>query len=283
MTVEKKKKLLIVLIVLFGTVLVLALGYLLFSHGCASSNKKKTENLQSSVAPDLPMGTTNPNGVYEPETDIEETQTGTDVDDTAPPAVVENKVDFATLNKQNPEAYSWIYIPDTQISLPVMQSAKDDNFYLDHDVYKNYSFPGAIFSQSMNKTDYSDRVTVLYGHNMNNGSMFATLHYFRDKNFFDSHKYIYIYTPTRKLTYKVVSAHDYDDKHILNSYNFKDDKVFQEWIDNAQHPQHSLSYNVRDDVQLNMDSKMLVLSTCNNNNIGRYLVQGVLVKDEQTK
>ncbi len=287
MSTKKKKTVLISLIIVFGITLVLAVTYLVLLKGCAFSNKKYIQNLQSSVAPDLPMGTTNPDGVYVVEPDVETYPQGDSGGNggnggyTQQP--VENKVDFATLQQQNPEAYSWIYIPDTQISLPVMQSAEDDNFYLDHDVNKNYSFPGAIYSQSMNKKDYSDRVTVLYGHNMANGSMFANLHYFSDRNFFDTHKYIYIYTPTRKLTYEVVVAQDYDDKHILNSYDFNDDKVFQEWLDNAKNPQYSLTYNVRDEVRLDLNSKMLVLSTCQNNNIGRYIVQGVLIKDEPTQ
>ncbi len=180
----------------------------------------------------------------------------------------------------NPEVYSWIYIPDTSISLPVCQSKEDDNFYLSHDVYKDYSFPGAIYSQSMNKTDYSDRVTVLYGHNMANGSMFGNLHMFSDEDFFNSHPYFYVYTKDRKLTYEVISAHPYDSRHIMYSYDFSKDDVFKSWLDNAQNP-HASFYNTRP-VSLNLNSKILVLSTCANSGDGRYLVQGVLINDEKT-
>ncbi len=127
----------------------------------------------------------------------------------------------------NPDIYSWIYIPDTNVNYPVAQSEEEDNFYLDHDVYKNYSFPGTIYTQSCNSLSYNDRVTVLYGHNMLNGSMFATLYNFSDKTFFDEHPYFYIYTADRKLTYEVVSAFEYDSRHIMNSFDFKDDAVFR--------------------------------------------------------
>ena len=192
----------------------------------------------------------------------------------------DNPVDFEGLMQFNPEVYSWIYIPDTSISLPVCQSKEDDNFYLSHDVYKDYSFPGAIYSQSMNKTDYSDRVTVLYGHNMANGSMFGNLHMFSDEDFFNSHPYFYVYTKDRKLTYEVISAHPYDSRHIMYSYDFSKDDVFKSWLDNAQNP-HASFYNTRP-VSLNLNSKILVLSTCANSGDGRYLVQGVLINDEKT-
>ena len=158
----------------------------------------------------------------------------------------------------------------------------EDNFYLDHDVYKNYSFPGTIYTQSCNSLSYNDRVTVLYGHNMLNGSMFATLYNFSDKTFFDEHPYFYIYTADRKLTYEVVSAFEYDSRHIMNSFDFKDDAVFQDWLDQAKNPR-SLNSNVRDSVNLGLDSKLVVLSTCLNYGDGRYLVQGVLVSDEKTE
>ena len=181
----------------------------------------------------------------------------------------------------NDELYSWIVAPDTQINNPVAQAKMQDNFYIDHDVNKDYSFAGTIYTQLCNSKDYSDRVTVLYGHNMLNGSMFADLHKYRDETFFNDHPYFYIYTKDSKLTYQVVSAFDYDDRHIINSFDFRDDKVFTEWLDELQHP-HTLSANVRDGVKLDTNSKIVVLSTCQNNDEGRYLVTGVLIKTEKT-
>ncbi len=194
----------------------------------------------------------------------------------------ENPIDFASLTKKNDEIYSWIYIPDTNINYPVCQSKTDDNFYLDHDISKNYSYAGAIYSQVCNSTDYSDRVTVLYGHNMADGSMFADLHNYTDINYLKKHENIYIYTDTRKLTYKVVSAFIYDDRHIMNSFNFSDDKVFEEYLDMIKNP-HSLSSCVNDSIELDTNDKIITLSTCLNIGDGRFLLQGVLVNDEQTK
>lgn len=189
-------------------------------------------------------------------------------------------VDFSSLTSQNSDIYSWIYIPDTNVNYPVCQSYVDDNYYLDHDVYGNYSFAGAIYSQVCNNRDFSDRVTVLYGHNMANGSMFATLHRFADSSFFESHDKIYVYTAERKLTYKVVSAFIYDDRHIMNSFDFSNDEQFQSYLDTIQNPR-SVSKNVRSGVELSLSDKIITLSTCLNSGEGRYLVNGVLINDEK--
>lgn len=197
---------------------------------------------------------------------------------------VENPIDFASLRVENPDIYAWIYIPDTNVNYPVLQSPTDDSFYLDHDKDGNYSEAGAIYSQLANSTDFSDPVTVLYGHNMKSGGMFATLHYFENKEFFDSHEEMYIYTDGHIYTYKVIAAYQYDNRHILNSFNFADTAVTQQYFDTVLNP-NSLVMNVREGVQLTAGSdKIVQLSTCTgdaNRLVRRYLVTGVLVSDQQ--
>lgn len=198
---------------------------------------------------------------------------------------VENPIDFASLRVENPDIYAWIYIPDTNVNYPVLQNPTDDSYYLKHDKDGNYSEAGAIYSQLANKTDFSDPVTVLYGHNMNSGGMFATLHYFENKDFFDSHQDMYIYTDGHILTYRVISAYQYDNRHILNSFNFTDKAVVQQYFNTVLSPD-SLVKNVREGVQLSADSdKIVQLSTCTgdaNHLVRRYLVTGELVSDQQT-
>lgn len=198
---------------------------------------------------------------------------------------VENPIDFASLRLENPDIYAWIYIPDTKVNYPVLQSPTDDSFYLNHDKDGNYSEAGAIYSQLANSTDFSDPVTVLYGHNMNSGGMFATLHYFENKEFFDSHQDMYIYTDGHIYTYKVIAAYQYDNRHILNSFNFADTAVTQQYFDSVLSP-NSLVMNVREGVQLTAGSdKIVQLSTCTgdaNRLVRRYLVTGELVSDQQT-
>ncbi len=200
-------------------------------------------------------------------------------------AKVENPIDFASLRLENPDIYAWIYIPDTNVNYPVLQSPTDDSLYLDHDKDGNYSEAGAIYSQLANSTDFSDPVTVLYGHNMNSGGMFATLHYFENKEFFDSHEDMYIYTDGHIYTYRVIAAYQYDNRHILNSFNFADTEVTQQYFDSVLSP-NSLVMNVREGTQLTAGTdKIVQLSTCTgdaNRLVRRYLVTGELVSDQQT-
>lgn len=267
---RKRNKFLIALIILLVAVIIGTLAYIVIKNLNESNERKSLENVAGSYASNIGNETTSA------------AESATEV--TSPSINVkkaDNPIDFGSLQKQNSDIYSWVYIPNTNINYPVLQSHLDDNLYLDHDIYKNYSFSGSIYSQICNKRDYSDMVTVLYGHNMANGSMFATLHRFYDTDFFNKNKYIYVYTPDRKLTYEIVSAFEYDDRHIMNSFDFSDDKVFSDYLDMIENP-HSVSVNKRN-MELTTDDKILVLSTCLNSGDGRYLVQGVLKKDEPTK
>lgn len=87
--------------------------------------------------------------------------------------------------------------------------------------------------------------------------------------------------PNHRLTYKIYAAYVYDDRHILNSFKLSDKKVLKKYFEYTTNP-NSLSKNIRK-VSLDINSKIITLSTCTNGAENtRYLVQGVLIKDEQT-
>ncbi len=211
-----------------------------------SSNARKIENVQSTVLP-------------------------------------KNPINFKTLKKENKDIYAWINIPNTQVDYPIVQAySEDDDFYLDHNIQKNYDINGAIYTEKLNSKDFGDRNTVIYGHNMLDGSMFQNLHKFRDKVFFDKNKYFTIYTEGHILKYEIFAAYKYDDRHILNSFDFENDEVFEEYLKEVQSPR-SLEVNKRQ-VTLTKESRLVTLSTCiGNESSYRYLVQGVLVDDTVTE
>lgn len=218
---------------------------------------------------------------------INETPTDTTVPTTVSEVQqkVENPIDFASLQAANSEIYSYIKIEDTNVDYPIVQSATDDEFYLRHTAEdKSWSASGAVYTESVNTKTFNDRVTVIYGHNGYGDTFFTTLHRFEKEDFFNNHPYFYIYTPEKKLTYQVISAFKYDDRHIMNSFNFADTVQFLEFEQYLSNPSSALK-NVRTqlDKELDEDSKIVVLSTCiTNQKSSRYLVCGVLVKDEQT-
>lgn len=198
-----------------------------------------------------------------------------------------NPIDFTKLQKENEEIFAWIKVPGTKVDYPILQSAQSDEFYLKHrSTDKQYSASGAIFIQSMNNKDLNDRVTLIYGHNGYSGqTFFTTLHNFEDKEFFDKQDKFYIYTPTSKLTYKVVSAFKYDDRHIMNSFDFSNETVFTEFAKMIQNP-NSVKKNVRSyDKGITKNDKIVILSTCftgQSYKNSRYLVCGVLESNEKT-
>ncbi len=194
-------------------------------------------------------------------------------------AVGSSPVDLPALTEINSDVYAWIRIPGTYVDYPIAQSTVEDNYYLHRSIYKRYLFAGMIYSQSVNKTDFSDPVTVIYGHNMRNKTMFGSLHSFEDKDFFEQHDAFYIYTKDRVLTYKIVSAYKYDNRHIMNAFDFTDSETLENYQNYVLNPISTLR-NVREGVSLTEDSKLVVLSTCmGNDKKSRFLVNGVLVSD----
>lgn len=193
-------------------------------------------------------------------------------------------VDFRKYTSVNDEVYAFIKIPGTNIEYPIVQSGIDDNYYLDRDWKRNKSETGSIFTQSANAREFTDPITVVYGHNTYKGDMFSELLKFQNKDFFDKNELFYIFIPGHILVYRVFSAHTYDDRHILNSYDFSAPGVLQSFQQSLLNPD-AMEKNVREGVTLNEWSEVVVLSTCaeaRSNSDVRYLVNGVLIKDVLT-
>lgn len=188
-------------------------------------------------------------------------------------------VDLPALQKINKDVYAWIRIPGTYVDYPVAQSDIDDNYYLHRSIYKTYLFAGMIYTQSCNTKKFDDPVTVIYGHNMRSTTMFTSLMSFRDQKFFKEHEYFYIYTVDRVLTYRIISAYKYDNRHIMNSFDFSNGKVLYNYQQFMLDPKSTVR-NVRDGVTLDDSSKVVVLSTCmEGDKSSRFLVNGVLISD----
>ena len=196
--------------------------------------------------------------------------------------LVENPIDFKPLQETNSEIYAWVRVPNTNIDYPIAQSATDDSFYLHHDIYGKWVYAGTIYTEMQNRKDFSDPHTVVYGHNMSKGYMFQNLNFFQKEDFFNKTREFYIYTPGHILTYTIFAAYQYDDRHILNSFDFTDEQVFADYLESAKNPTFMIR-NVRKEVEVTTKDKIVTLSTCyGNGKKYRYLVQGVLTNDQKT-
>lgn len=251
---EKTRK---VLRVLCAIVLIGCAAYIAFYYGSRAASRKAYDDVKKTAKTDK---------VKKPEAPVEEKKE-------------DIPIDFAALQSQNPDVYAWIQIPDTNVDYPILQSATDDTYYLEHTIDGVEGYPGSIYTESVNSKDFTDFNTVIYGHDMKDGSMFKHLHKFEDMNFLLEHPEVIIYTPEHKYVYRIFAAVEYNDRHIMYSFDFSNNEGRQAFLDSIYNVT-SMTKNIRDDISVGVDDKILTLATC----IGgkpdkRFLVEAVLTNE----
>lgn len=196
-------------------------------------------------------------------------------------SIPEKEVDLADLQTNvNRDIYAWIYIPDSMIDYPVLQHPTDNAYYLNYNLDGSKGYPGCIYTENYNEKDFSDPNTVLYGHNMKNGTMFAGLHKFEDSEYFEEHPYVYIYTAEKLYVYEIFAAYETNNEHILLNNDFTDNYSFRKYLDSI-FAIRDMNSNRRDDMTVTAENHILTLSTCvANQSDRRYLVQGVLLNED---
>lgn len=191
-------------------------------------------------------------------------------------------VDFEALQEMNPDIYAWITIPGTQIDYPVLQSSTDNSYYLNHSAEKKESVSGAIFSENYNSKEFDDYITVLYGHNMKNGTMFRGLHQYTDRGFLQENREIIIYLPDAVLKYEIFAAYLTDDRHILFYYDQGKTEDNRKAFINDILSHRTMESSLDTDAPVDTDSKILTLSTCHKaGKDKRYVVQAYLVEEQR--
>jgi len=115
---------------------------------------------------------------------------------------------------------------------------------------------------------------------MKNGSMFKALHKYKDKKFMEENSQIIIYQEGKILTYKIFAAYTYDSRHLMLSFDFKDENIFQNYLNNVL-TNRSMSSNINVTIPVSSADRIITLSTCNNNDKQRYLVQAVLLSIQE--
>ena len=121
-------------------------------------------------------------------------------------------VDFASLRARYPDVVGYIYSPGTRIQYPIAYTSSTNDYYLNRDLDGNLNVNGSIFIEHLNSPNFSHQNTIIYGHHMKSGLMFADLCKYKDASYYSSHPYMYIYTPTQNYRLDVfagfVCAHD---------------------------------------------------------------------------
>ncbi len=179
-------------------------------------------------------------------------------------------VDFELLIKKNSDIIGWLCCPDTPINYAVVR-AGDNDYYLRRDLDKQYSYSGTLFADFRNKGDFSDKNTIIYGHNMKNASMFGTLINYEEQEYFDKHPEMYLITPDE--TYKIKLIAGIKETSTAELYEgFLKPENTREIINAAISKSTFRSNYVFSD-----DDRFVTLSTCSYDyNEARYIVIGKL-------
>lgn len=195
--------------------------------------------------------------------------------------IPQKNLNWKKLKGINEDIYAWICIPGTQVDYPVLQHPTDDSYYLNYNMNGTRGYPGCIYTERENSKDFTDFDTVVYGHNMRNDTMFASLHDYEDQTFFNNFPYIYVYTQDKELVYEIFAAYQTDDAHILHSNDFSTQDGRVQYLENIVKNSQN-SPQVQDKIQLSVDSHLLTLSTCVSRQADkRFVVQAVLLNEGQ--
>ena len=217
------------------------------------------------------------------------------------PDDVEVPVDFETAQKAWPDAYAYIKIPGaSNMAIRegnfLVQRPGDDDYYLYRDLDGKTNQAGTLYTQaSFNRPDMSDPVTVIYGHNMRNGTMLGGLRNYANAMSFGDDTVVEIYQQGRKMTYRIFAAIPYDDTNIMYYHDFTDEQVFTDFFAALGKAAKDKNYVGTDhmngfcpavgSVHVNSSDlpeagdKVIILSTCVGDDVHRYLMMAKLVED----
>lgn len=186
------------------------------------------------------------------------------------------EIDFGELESINSDVAGWLYmeaLPD--ITYPVVQGT-DNDYYLHHTYKKESVFAGSIFMDTKNAKDFSDQNTIVYGHNMKNGSMFGTLKKYKEPEVMAKSPYFWIITKDEAYKYQIFSVYtasvDGDTYTLIKGPGKETIKYGQSMEDKSEVEFGSYTFRETD--------KIVTLSTCTGDSSTRFVVQGVRVYPE---
>lgn len=165
-------------------------------------------------------------------------------------------VDFTALKEINPDIVGWIYGPDTGISYPVVQGS-DNEYYLHHLLDGTYNKNGTIFVDVQNSPGFADQNTILYGHHMKNGTMFAALEQYREQEYYEQHPVFYLLTPEGNYQLDIFSACVISANDEVYQTQFDEEDSFRLWIN-----RQAARSDVISTVSVGEADRVITLSTC---------------------
>ena len=175
-------------------------------------------------------------------------------------------VDFSILKEENEDIVGWIYLENSEINYPVMQS-NDNEYYLRRMYNKESNRAGSLFMDYRNNSNFEDDYTIIYGHNMKNSTMFGTLTEYENQEYYDNHKIMYYYTPEKNYIINIFAGFTTSVDSSIYELSFSEDKLSN----------ITEKSDFESDVTVEKEDKIIVLSTCSYDyDDARYVVFGSL-------
>lgn len=185
------------------------------------------------------------------------------------------EVNFTELLKKNPDTVGWIKVDGTKVNYPIVQ-AEDNDYYLSHAFNKRSNAGGWVFADY--RVDFKDfgRNTIIYGHNMNNKTMFGSIPNMLYSGYLNNSNnyYIKISTPTSNTVWKVFSVYTIEPEVYYLKTNFRTEP-YENFLNIIK--DRSI-YNFG--IEVTPDDKILTLSTCDNTGTKRIAVHAKMINIE---
>lgn len=181
------------------------------------------------------------------------------------------EIDLESLRQVNPDLLGWIEIPDTELSYPLLQG-ENNTWYLNHTWSGKRSAAGAIFMERRCASDFSSFNTIIYGHRMNDTSMFGSLRAYRDLDHWQGHPCVYVMDSAAVRRYEIFAAGEVSVKEMVYRLDIEAQGLQQEFIDYCL--EHSV---INTGAVPAAEDRFLTLSTCTGHgHATRWVVQAVL-------
>ena len=176
--------------------------------------------------------------------------------DAAPREISPVTVDFEALRAYGGDVIGWICLPHTAINYPIAQ-ARDNAYYLDRFLDGSYISGGTLFADYACPSDFSGQNTIVYGHNMKDGSMFALIDDYGDQSFFDQHPVMYLNTPTQNYRVDIFCGFTTDPESFVYRSAFASDEDYAAFLRALLN-----ASEIDCGVEPTTDDRIVTLSTC---------------------
>lgn len=257
-----------ILLIIFATIFLVS-GYFLVDYFLESGKQQDSFNDLASIMNNATQPQADPEGTNAPDAPtlpdgepLEDPDALVQITDPETGETIELLPEFSELYLMNNDLIGWMTIEGTEVNYPVMQTPDSKDYYLRRDFYEQYSSHGCIYAQeTCDVWEPSDNVTI-YGHRMNDGSMFNNLRFYESKDFWEEHKYIQFNTLQERHTYEIFAvftiAANLDSPFQYHMFiDAADEEHYNEFIDNCQ------SYALYDTgIIPEYGEKLITLSTC---------------------